>query len=74
MNARGAAARVRSGGLETSRGLLARAPVDLDLKTNLLPLHQAAHAGALKRRRMHKHILAASIRLDETIALLLIVP
>src|SRR5687767_5256733 len=62
-----------SGLLQIRRGVLAAAPVGLDVEADLLALDESHHAGPLQRRRMDEHVLAAVVRLDEAIALLAVV-
>src|SRR4051812_34919177 len=66
--------RRRSRVLQVDRGGLAGALVGLKLVGNLLALAQTAHAGPLERGRVHEHVLAAVIRLNEAVALGFVVP
>src|SRR3954447_18427429 len=66
--------RSRSLGLEVSGRLLAGALVGLDLEGDLLAVAQAADAGALERGRVDEDVLAARVRRDEAVALLVVVP
>src|SRR5919112_3230848 len=52
----------------------AGALVGLKLIGDLLAFLQAAHAGALERRGVNEHVLAAVVGLNETITLGFIVP
>jgi len=65
--------RSRSLGLEVSGRLLAGALVGLDLEGDLLAVAQAADAGALERGRVDEDVLAARVRRDEAVALLVVV-
>src|SRR5262245_54007387 len=54
-------------------GDLAGAAVFAGLERDLLAFGEATHAGALERGRMDEHVLAAALRLDEAVALLVVV-
>src|SRR5271156_1029303 len=60
----------RSGRLQIGRGRLAAAAVGFDVEGYLLPLNEAAHAGALNGRDVNEHIRAARVLRDKAIALL----
>src|SRR5579871_45393 len=66
---RAAAPAVSSVRLQVRRRQLALLAA-LDLEADLLPLVQAAEAGALDRGDVHEHILRSVVRLDEAEALL----
>src|SRR5215210_8583883 len=55
-------------GPQVSCGLLAAAPVGLNLVRDLLTLSEAAHTRTLDRADVNKHVLAALVGLNETIA------
>jgi hypothetical protein len=59
--------------LKRAHGNLAGTLVALGLVLDFLTLGQAADTRALESGRMHEYIIAASIRGDETIALLIVV-
>ena len=61
------------GDLDPAHGGLAAAAVLLGVKGDLLALDKPADASALQRGRMHKHVFASILRLDEAEALLLVV-
>src|SRR5215212_5620572 len=63
-----------SGVLQIDRRGLAGALIGLKLIRNLLTLAQAAHTGALERGGVHEHVLAAAVRLNESVALDLVIP
>src|ERR671921_731488 len=63
-----------SEGLQIDRGLFAAAAVGLHLIGDLLTLREAAQAGALNRADVDEHVLAARVRLNEAIALLVVEP
>src|ERR1700738_1842402 len=52
---------------------LAGAPILAGVERHLLAFAQAGHPGALEGRGVDEHVLAAVVRLDEAIALLIIV-
>jgi hypothetical protein len=60
-------------GLNVADRDLAGATVFLGVEGNLLTFHEAAHAGALERRGVDEHVLAAVVRLDEAEAFLIVV-
>src|SRR5579871_2099954 len=60
----------RSDRLQVGRGGLAAAAVGLDVESQLLPLGQAAHAGALDGGDVNEHIRAALVLHDEAETLL----
>ena len=62
-----------SRGLELADGDLAGARIGLRVEDDLLAFRKSADAGALKRRGVDEHVLAAVIRLDETKTLLTVV-
>src|SRR5215210_4291398 len=59
--------------LDVVDGDLAGAAVLGGVESHLLAFGEAAHAGALERRRMDEHVLAAVVRLDEAEAFLIVV-
>src|SRR3954451_9390968 len=59
-------------GLQVGGRSLAAALVGLDLEGNLLALDETAHAGALESGGMNEHVLAAVVRLNEAVALLVV--
>src|SRR5271165_3012035 len=63
--------RLRS--LDIADGDLAGASILLGVEGDLLTLVEAAHAGALERRGVDEHVLAAVVRRDKAEALLIIV-
>src|SRR5215207_8091629 len=69
-----AVGRDRLRGSEIGRGLLAAAPVGLNLIGDLLTLREAPHSGPLDGTDVHEHIPAALIRLDEAVALCFVEP
>ena len=66
--------RGRLRGFEVCGGLLAGAPVGLNVIGDPLTLSEAAHPGTLDGADVYEHILAAVIRLNETEAFLAIEP
>src|SRR5215211_8922319 len=65
---------VRLRGPEVGRGLLAGAPVGLNLIGDLLTLCEAAHPRTLDGADVHEYVLAALVGLDEAVALLFVEP
>jgi hypothetical protein len=53
---------------------LSRPSIGHDFERNLLSFIKAIHAGALNRADVHKHVLAAIIRLNEAEAFLAVEP
>src|SRR5918997_4020789 len=66
--------RAGSNRLQVACRLLARAAVRLHLIGDLLTFRQTAQAGTLQRGGMDEHVLAATVRLNEAIALCFVVP
>src|SRR3954452_6369391 len=66
--------RDRLRGPEVGGGLLAAAPVGLNVIGDLLTLSEAAHARPLHGADMHEHVLAALVGLNEAVALLVVEP
>jgi hypothetical protein len=60
--------------LKLRRGQFAGALVLLEVEAHLLAFLKASKASALHRRDVDKHISAASFRLDEAVAFLLVEP
>src|SRR5918994_3544669 len=63
-----------SRGLKVGRGRLAGAPVGLQLVGDLLTLHEAAHPCPLDGADVDEDVLAAVVRLDKAVALLVVEP
>ena len=61
-----------SGGLEVRRRLLA--PLRHHLESDPLVLGEVPQPGCLHRRDVHEHVLAATLGLDEAVALLGVEP
>src|SRR5215218_2719551 len=61
-------------GSEIGCGLLAAAPVGLNVIPDLLTLSEAAHTRTVDGADVHEHILAALVGLDEAITLLFVEP
>src|SRR3954466_12074514 len=66
--------RDRLRGPEIGGGLLAAAPVGLDVIGDLLTLSEAAHPRALDGADVHEHIPPALVGLNEAILLLFVEP
>src|SRR3954452_4780223 len=66
--------RDRLRGPEIGRGLLAAAPVGLNVIGDLLTLSEAAHPRTLHGADVHEHVLAALVGLNEAVALLFVEP
>jgi hypothetical protein len=63
-----------SGGLQVDGRLFAGAAVGFHLIGDLLAFCETTQAGTLNRTDVHEHVLAAAIRLNEAVTLLVVEP